>query len=177
MTDPSLRYLTLSQVAARTGRHPELLRQWCAAGRIPCERLGGSWVIREDDLALIDRMATRARRHTAQAQEASGRRRLLAAVFDNREHADLATAALGNRLEPGAASVESAPVGLPALAALGLTVIASHVAEESVLDARRIVASFGGRVVAEFDDAGSPASPAPRPPRARQERRRAQPAG
>ncbi|MDQ2966018.1 MAG: helix-turn-helix domain-containing protein, partial [Chloroflexota bacterium] len=51
ISSPESGYLTLSQVAIRTGRHPELLRQWCAAGRLPCARVGGSWVMLERDVA------------------------------------------------------------------------------------------------------------------------------
>jgi hypothetical protein len=149
-------YLTLSQVAARTGRHPELLRQWCAAGRIPCQRLGGSWVVLERDLPLLDRMATRTRRRTATTSPPSGRRRLLVAVFEEPARATEAAGALRARLTLDDAAIESGPIGVGALGGLGLTVIAGQVPEERVLDGRRILSAFGGRIVAEFEGDRAP---------------------
>src|SRR5215213_6674958 len=115
MSESSSAYLTLSQVAARTGRHPELLRQWCAAGRIPCQRLGGSWVVLEADLELLDTMATRARRRTAVLPAPTGRQRLIAAVFDDGERAGLAAQTLTARLRLDADAVETAPIGIESL--------------------------------------------------------------
>ena len=169
MSGSSAPYLTLSEVAARTGRHPELLRQWCAAGRIPCHRLGGTWVIREADVALIDQMASRSRRRP-QAATPSGRTRLVAAVFDAEERGSAAAEALRNRLGIDGDGVQSGPLGIEALGASGLTVVASRVPEERLLDARRIVSSFGGRVVAELEDEGS----RPNPPRGRRRRAHAE---
>jgi hypothetical protein len=151
MPDPSSAYLTLSQVAARTGRHPELLRQWCAAGRIPCQRLGGSWVLLEADVPLLDQMATRARRRARPAGPRSGRRRLLAAVFGDPASAASAAEALRARLAIEDGAIETGPMGVGRLGALGLTVVAGQVAEELVLDARRIIGAYGGRVVAELE--------------------------
>jgi len=169
MPDSSSAYLTLSQVAARTGRHPELLRQWCAAGRIPCQRLGGSWVVLEQDLELIDRMATRARRRSQVGSGAlSGRRRLVAAVFEDPAHAAAGATALRDRLALDDTAIETAPIGLRTLGALGLTVVAGHVPEEAILDARRILIAFAGRIVADLAGDGS----VPIPGRARAERRR-----
>lgn len=55
-------YLTLADVARRTGRHHEQLRQWCASGRLPCERFGRDWLLSESDLELINRQPARRRR-------------------------------------------------------------------------------------------------------------------
>src|SRR3954447_15578773 len=98
MTEPA--YLTLSQVALRTGRHPELLRQWCARGRVPCARVGGSWVVREQDLALVDGIAKRSRqtRAGAVAVDHPDRTRIIAAVFDDDALAGTAADALRQRL-------------------------------------------------------------------------------
>jgi len=49
-------------VASRTGRNAELLRRWCAAGRIPCVRVGRDWMIDPGDLALIEAMPRRGMR-------------------------------------------------------------------------------------------------------------------
>jgi hypothetical protein len=162
MADDASTYLTLSQVAVRTGRHPELLRQWCAAGRIPCLRLGGSWVVREEDIPLLARIATRSRRRPDSTVAPSGRTRLLAAVFDNKARAERAADALRHRLRLPQDAIETAPVSLRSLGAVGLTFVAGTVPEESSLDGRRILTSFGGRIVAELDS-----SPAPGPGRSR----------
>jgi len=159
MADDTSTYLTLSQVSVRTGRHPELLRQWCAAGRIPCLRLGGSWVVREEDLALIGRIATRARRRPESALARSGRTRLLAAIFDDKDHATRAADALRDRLSLDSDAIETAPVNLRSLHVYGLTFVAGSVPEESSLDGRRILASFGGRIVAELEDRHVAAAP------------------
>jgi hypothetical protein len=153
--------LTLSQVAARTGRHPELLRQWCAAGRIPCQRLGGSWLLREADLPLLDRMATRARRRTRAHAPRTGRRRLLAAVFEEAARAEEAMDGLRTRLKVDDGAIEAGPIGVGRLGALGLTVVAGQVAEELVLDARRILGSFGGKIVADLEAEPSASSSRP----------------
>ncbi len=159
MSEPSTPYLTLAQVAARTGRHPELLRQWCASGRLPCERFGGTWVLREADLGLLDRMATRARRRPPTIA-ASGRARLLAAVFLDPDRAVAAADALRRRLSIDGSAVECAPLALTAFRDLALTVVVARAGQESVLEARRILGGFGGRVVVELDRAGerAPAS-------------------
>jgi hypothetical protein len=154
MADEKSGYLTLSQVAVRTGRHPELLRQWCAAGRIPCLRLGGSWVVREEDLPLLDRIATRSRRRPEAVSVPSGRTRSLAAVFDDTDRAEAAAQALRDRLSLPADAIETAPVTLKSLR--GLTFVAGTVAEEASLDGRRILSSYGGRIVAELDASGAP---------------------
>jgi len=158
MADDASTYLTLSQVAVRTGRHPELLRQWCAADRIPCLRLGGSWVVREEDLGLLDRIATRTRRRPDAARVRSGRTRLLAAVFDD-NRAEQAAAALRDRLGLPGEAIETAPVSLRSLGVLGLTFVAGTVPEEASLDGRRILTSFGGRIVAELDAQHLPIPP------------------
>jgi helix-turn-helix protein len=51
--------MTLAEVAAATGRNPELLRRWCAAGRIRCQRIGRDWVIDASDLAAVKGMPRR----------------------------------------------------------------------------------------------------------------------
>jgi excisionase family DNA binding protein len=53
--------ISLSEVARRTGRHPEVLRRWCANGRIPAMKVGRSWAVSGDTLAMLLAHATRAR--------------------------------------------------------------------------------------------------------------------
>jgi hypothetical protein len=51
--------LTLSQVAETTGRNAELLRRWCAAGRIRCQRMGRDWLVDRSELPVIEAMPRR----------------------------------------------------------------------------------------------------------------------
>ena len=153
MSGPESTYVTLSQVAVRTGRHPELLRQWCAGGRLPCARFGGSWVMLERDVALIDGIASRARRHRLPAPAVvASPDRVLAAVFDDEVAARLAAQALRDRLGTGADEVGTAPLAMPALPALSLTLAAARITGPAAIEARRILAAFGGRVVADVEE-------------------------
>ncbi len=156
-------YVTLSQVAVRTGRHPELLRQWCASGRLPCKRVGGSWVMLERDVALIDGIASRTRRVRQPAPieaPTPATDRVLAAVFDDEGMALLAAVALRDRLGTAAEEVSTAPLAVPALPALSLTVVAGRIAGSAAIQARRIVAAFGGRVIADIEEIRAAADPA-----------------
>src|SRR4051794_34554275 len=107
------RYLTLRQVATRTGRHPELLRQWCAVGRIPCQRVGGSWVLRSEDVALVDGIAKRGTRQaTGELAPDPGGERLIAAVFDDDRTAANVADALRGRLPLSGEAVAATSVSL-----------------------------------------------------------------
>jgi excisionase family DNA binding protein len=50
-----------AEAASRTGRHPEVLRRWCADGRIPAIRIGRAWAISADTLALLMQHRSRSR--------------------------------------------------------------------------------------------------------------------
>lgn len=56
---PSAQLLTLAEVAAMTGRNSELLRRWCVAGRIRCQRVGRDWVIESLDVGAVEGMPRR----------------------------------------------------------------------------------------------------------------------
>lgn len=153
MSTSEPRYLTLSQVAVRTGRHPELLRQWCAADRLPCMRLGGSWVMLERDLPLVDAIASRSgRARRAGEATAAGGSRMIAAVFDDLDVATSAGDALRRRLHLEAAGIGIGPLTLPTLPELALTVVAARVAGGQVVGARRVLAAYGGRIVADIEE-------------------------
>ena len=154
---PEPAYLTLSQVALRTGRHPELLRQWCARGRVPCARVGGSWVVREQDLPLVDGIAKRSRqaRAGAVAVDHPERTRIIAAVFDDDGLASTVAAALRDRLRLADDAVGTTSLGLTGLAPLRLSVVAGRFSEPASVDARRILVGYGGRIVADIDEAAA----------------------
>lgn len=113
----------------------------------------------ERDVALIDGIASRARRgrvaaerHVAPRVAAPATDRVLAAVFDDEAAARLAATALKERLGEAAQEVATAPLVVPALPALSLTVVAGRIAGSAAIAARRILAAFGGRVVADIEE-------------------------
>jgi len=55
-------WMTLDEVAARTGRSIELLRRWARDGRIPATLVGRSWIVEHKDLARIKAMPARGTR-------------------------------------------------------------------------------------------------------------------
>src|SRR4051794_13583033 len=147
------RYLTLRQVATRTGRHPELLRQWCAVGRIPCQRVGGSWVLRAEDVALVDGIAKRgARSPGPEIASDGGGERLIAAVFDDDRTAANVADALRGRLPLSGQTVAATSVSLKGLHGLRLTIVAGRFPTAATGEARKILVGFGGRIVTDADD-------------------------
>ena len=156
-------YLTLSQVAVQTGRHPELLRQWCAAGRLPCTRVGGSWVLRERDLALVSRIARRTRAGDAAppAHTDAVSSRVIAALFDDEATATKVAAALRERLELPERAVGLTYVELPGAPSLRLCVVAGRFADLASIEARRLLLGYGGRIVADIDETHARSDGAP----------------
>lgn len=150
-------YLTLSQVAVQTGRHPELLRQWCAAGRLPCTRVGGSWVLRERDLGLVARIARRTRGGDAAPPSKTDvvSSRVIAAVFDDETTAAEVATALRDRLALPERAVGLTYVELPGAPSLRLCVVAGRFADLGSIEARRLLVGYGGRIVADIDEAGA----------------------
>jgi excisionase family DNA binding protein len=59
------RFVPLSEAARRTGRHPDLLRRWSAAGRIPAVRIGRTWCLAESDLDALPQLPKRTQRRQA----------------------------------------------------------------------------------------------------------------
>jgi excisionase family DNA binding protein len=45
--------LTVPQAARRTGRHPETLRRWIRAGKLPSTKVGTQYLIDEADLDAV----------------------------------------------------------------------------------------------------------------------------
>jgi excisionase family DNA binding protein len=45
--------LTVDQAALRAGRHPDTVRRWICAGRLPARTVGTRYVIEPDDLADV----------------------------------------------------------------------------------------------------------------------------
>jgi len=72
-------------------------------------------------------------------------------VFDDVDRAETASGVLRDRLNLPGDAIETAAIRLRTLGALRLTFVAGNVPEEASLDGRRILTSFGGRIVAEHD--------------------------
>ena len=149
MSIPEPDYVTLAQVAARTGRHPELLRQWCAAGRLPCRRVGGSWVLREADIALVDGMARRGRTPTAGRRHVPDGTRVIAAAFIDPLAGEQAAVDLRAALPVDPDEIGVAPVALPGVPPLSITVVAARLDVPLAREARSLLVSRGGRIVAD----------------------------
>jgi hypothetical protein len=47
------RLLSVDEVHDRTGERPIRLRQWCATGKLACERAEGAWLVPEAQLPLV----------------------------------------------------------------------------------------------------------------------------
>ncbi len=52
-------YVSLATIAERTGVSVRSLREWCATGRLACERFGGTWAIRTADSDEVRQLAER----------------------------------------------------------------------------------------------------------------------
>ena len=158
--DGEAEYLTLAQVAALTGRHPELLRQWAAAGRVPAKRLGNVWVMRAEDVRFVTAMTSRSRSVLRRAIPSDGRVRLIAASFADAAAALTAAAVLRSRIQTDQLDVAIQSVELPAVVALTLTIVAVRAPLARLLEARGILVGHGGTVIADLDPETLP-SPTP----------------
>jgi hypothetical protein len=67
----STRIVSLAEAAIATGRHPEVLRRWCADGRLPAIRVGRAWAISGETLASLVSQRGRARPRFAAPEERS----------------------------------------------------------------------------------------------------------
>jgi len=57
-----MKRLTVDAIAAKLGRHPELVRRWLRSGRLKGERLGWSWTITQAELDRFTRTQPQRRR-------------------------------------------------------------------------------------------------------------------
>jgi hypothetical protein len=61
--------VSLAEAARQTGRNQEVLRRWCADGRVPAVRIGRSWAISTGTLTTLLQHAERSRPRFAPAME------------------------------------------------------------------------------------------------------------
>jgi excisionase family DNA binding protein len=45
--------LTVPEAAKRTGRNPETVRRWIRSGKLPSERVGTQYLVREEDVDQV----------------------------------------------------------------------------------------------------------------------------
>jgi hypothetical protein len=141
------RYLSLAEVSRLTGRHPELLRQWCAAGRLPCERIGGSWAILEEHLALVQAQPARGRRR-GRLEPVADKRSVVAAAFPDGQRGRLVHQELTRRFGLHGDDVALAPL---ALDGIEFVLIAGRFPSERVGEVTELIRGLGGRIVADID--------------------------
>ncbi|HEU4672988.1 MAG TPA: helix-turn-helix domain-containing protein [Candidatus Limnocylindrales bacterium] len=149
------RYVTLAEVARRTGRHPEQLRQWCASGRLPCERFGRDWLLDAADLPLVDQVATR-RRHVAVET-----RTVVGASFTDGAAGRRALSQARQQFEIDPKDAALAPLAIDDVAFVLVAVI---IPTERVDDAIALIEGSGGTIVAEVPEGEPPggiAQPSP----------------
>jgi len=119
----------------------------------------------ERDLPLVDGIAARHRGRARPSPPlvAEGSSRVIAAVFDDPATAGKAADVLRDRLGLGSEDVGTGPLDLPAVSAFSLAVVAGRVPAGAVIQARRILSAYGGRIVADIEEVRAAASLAPEP--------------
>lgn len=157
MTDPRPRLLTLGEAAQRSGRPVELLREWCATGRIEGERLGGRWLVPESTLEAIRSMPTAFvpfeidgseaadESDAADRTEADGGDPIVAIAFRDRLTAVRAAGELASRFALGRGGLSVGPL---ALDGLDLFVVAGRLPRTRGTEIEAIVRHNTGTVVA-----------------------------
>jgi hypothetical protein len=63
------RVVPLAEAARLSGRHPDLLRRWCATGRIDGVRVGRTWAVTRREVERLSRLPAR-RRHGTEESDA-----------------------------------------------------------------------------------------------------------
>lgn len=138
-------YLTLAEVARRTGRHREQLRQWCASGRLPCERFGRDWLLLESNLALVDHAAARRRRAPDSGRSVIG------VSFTDSAGGRQALAHARSHFGLQVADAALAPLAIDNVAFVLVAVI---VPDERVDEAVELFHGLGGTIVANVPEGG-----------------------
>jgi hypothetical protein len=137
------RYLTLAEVARRTGRHPEQLRQWCATGRLACERIGRDWLLLESRLEQVDQLASRRRRAPIT------KRMVIGASFTDPAVGRRALAEATSRFQLNSRDAALAPLAIDDVA---FVLVAVVVAESQFDEAVALFEAAGGKIVADVPE-------------------------
>lgn len=147
------RYLSLAEVARLTGRHPELLRQWCAAGRLPCERIGSSWALLDEHVPLVQAQPARGHRARSSVASRAERRVVVAAAFGDAARGRLVRSEVVDRLGLEPDDVAIAPL---ALDGLEIALVAGRFPESRAPEVAELMLGLGGRIVADGERPWAP---------------------
>lgn len=145
------RTLRLDEVARLTRQPVEQLRQWCATGLLPCDRVGGAWALPEDELPVAFSLAAVGPR-LAQTALPDGAR-LLAVAFVDQAAARAALDEIRERTGVRPSDVELAPLSIDGMPRV---LVAGRVPVEHEAEIHRIVVSAGGRLIDGSHDALPP---------------------
>lgn len=136
------RTLRLDEVARLTRQPVEQLRQWCATGLLPCDRVGGAWALPEDELPVAFSLAAVGPR-LAQTALPDGAR-LLAVAFVDQAAARAALDEIRARTGVRPSDVELAPLSIDGMPRV---LVAGRVPVEHEAEIHEIVVSAGGRLI------------------------------
>lgn len=153
------RTLPLEDVARRTGQPVERLREWCATGLLPCDRVDGEWALPETELATAQALAaTRPRLATSRLADGA---RVLVAAFRDLAAARRALDAIRARIGAHSGDVELAPVSIDGMQRV---LVAGRVPGGEAASIDEIVTEAGGQLVEGGDgQAGSTSGQPNRP--------------
>lgn len=143
------RTLRLDEVAHMTSQPVERLRQWCATGLLPCDRVDGRWALPETELPSAFALGAVGPRLSDTALPDGAR--LLAAAFHDQAAARAALDAIRTSTGVRPTEVEVAPLALDGMQQV---LVAGRIPAEHEADIHAIVSEAGGRIVD-----GQPAAP------------------
>jgi hypothetical protein len=136
------RTIALDEVAELTDQPLDRLREWCATGLLPCDRVDGEWALPEAELPTAHSLAAVGPRLAGTALPDGAR--LLAVAFAGTSEARAALDEIRARTGARPSDVELAPMtidGMPRVLVAG-RIPAAH--ETRI---RSIVTAFGGRLI------------------------------
>lgn len=136
------RTLRLDEVAHLTSQPVERLRQWCATGLLPCDRVDGRWALPESELPSAFALAAVGPRLADTALPDGAR--LLAAAFQDHAAARTALDAIRTATGVRPSEVEVAPLALDGMQQV---LVAGRIPAEHQAAIHAIVADAGGRIV------------------------------
>src|SRR4051794_35710213 len=136
------RLIPVTTAATLTGQPEATLSQWCATGRLDCERVADTWYLLESDLHRAAEMRARVHR-----EYASGRA-VLALAFADAHAGRQAFDELRHRFGAGAGDLAIGPMSLDGRE---FVLIAGAFPDDSTHRIEEIAQQFGGLVV---DDRG-----------------------
>jgi excisionase family DNA binding protein len=136
------RLLRIDEAAERTGCSPDELRQYCATGRLHCDRVGTEWLILESELHLAASLPSRSLHQSG--------RSVLAIAFGDMAQGRRAFEEIRRRLNSGARDLE---MGRLSLDGREYALVAGSFSNDAYPLLESIVKRYGGAVVDDVDEA------------------------